>query len=56
MPLENEPEAPYRFSKYRRRLSEGASLDYDDDDIERDDDDQDDVGDFSNLDMKMQGI
>jgi hypothetical protein len=29
--LENAPEAPYRFSKQRRRLSEGDSLSDEDD-------------------------
>ena len=55
-PFENVPEAPYRFSKQRRRLSEGDSLS-DEDDIneEAKEDDEEDM-EISNLNQKMQGM
>jgi hypothetical protein len=55
-PFENVPEAPYRFSKQRRRLSEGDSLS-DEDDIneEAKEEDEEDM-EISNLNQKMQGM
>jgi hypothetical protein len=55
-PVENAPEAPYRFSKQRRRLSEGDSLS-DEDDIneEAKEEDEEDI-EISNLNEKMQGM
>jgi hypothetical protein len=55
-PVENTPEAPYRFSKERRRLSEGDSLS-DEDDIneEAKEEDEEDI-EISNLNEKMQGM
>jgi hypothetical protein len=55
-PVENAPEAPYRFSKQRRRLSEGYSLS-DEDDIneEAKEEDEEDI-EISNLNEKMQGM
>lgn len=52
-PFENVPEAPYRFSKQRRRLSEGDSLS-DEDDIHEEDKEED--MEISNLNQKMQGM
>jgi hypothetical protein len=52
-PFENVPEAPYRFSKQRRRLSEGDSLS-DEDDINEEDKEED--MEISNLNEKMQGM
>ena len=48
MPLENEPDAPYRFSKHRRQLSEGDCIesDYDIDDNERDEDEDEGEAEF----------
>ena len=52
-PFENVPEAPYRFSKQRRRLSEGDSLS-DVNDITEEENDED--MEISNLNEKMQGM
>jgi hypothetical protein len=52
-PFENVPEVPYRFSKQRRRLSEGDSLS-DEDDINEEDKEED--MEISNLNEKMQGM
>lgn len=50
-PFGDVPEAPYRFSKQRRRLSEGDSLS-DEDDIHEEDKEED--MEISNLNQKMQ--
>ena len=61
-PFENVSEAPlpYRFSKQRRRLSEGNSYSLsdeknDDEDLEDEEEDEEDM-DISNLNEKMQGM
>jgi hypothetical protein len=55
-PFENVPEAPYRFSKQRRRLSEGDSLSNEDDiNEEAKEEDEEDM-EISNLNQKMQGM
>ena len=58
MPNENEPDVPYRFSRQRRRLSEGDCIesDYDVSEGAKDEEDEEAEGEFSNLDAKMQGI
>ena len=55
-PFENIPEAPYRFSRQRRRLSEGDSLSDDDGVNEEDKEEDEDDMDISNLNDKMQDM
>jgi hypothetical protein len=55
-PFENIPEAPNRFSRQRRRLSEGDSLSYEDGTHEEDKEEDEDDMDISNLNDKMQGM
>jgi hypothetical protein len=55
-PFENIHEVPYRFSRQRRRLSEGDSLSYEDGTHEEDKEEDEDDMDISNLNDKMQGM